>query len=218
MTEAAPPLILVVDDDTAVLEGLGSLFRSLDMQVRLFTSAAGLMDSPELGAAGCLVLDVDLPGLDGLEVQRRFAAWEVAIPIVFMTGRGDIPMSVRAMKAGAVDFLTKPFDADAMLAAVRAALERDGERRSRGRSLDAVRERFATLSPRERQVVGHVAAGLLNKQIADAMGLSEITVKVHRGNAMRKLAVRNLPDLVRLHEAVATSPAPAAATGHRTAP
>ena len=200
------PLVLIVDDDTAVLEGLGSLLRAMEMEVRLLTSAEELMDSPELSDAGCLVLDVGLPGLDGLELQQHLARLGVEVPVIFMTGRGDIPMSVRAMKAGAVDFLTKPFDEEEMLVAIRTALGRDQVRRLHGQLYIALQERFATLSPRELQVVDHVAAGLMNKQIADAMGLSEITVKVHRGNAMRKLAVRNLPDLVRLHARMSSPP------------
>jgi FixJ family two-component response regulator len=194
--------VVIVDDEAAVRDSLDSLFRSVGLQTRLFASPAALLGDALPDAPGCLVLDVRLPGTSGLDFQGQLAAHGIALPIVFMTGHGDIPMSVRAMKAGAVDFLAKPFRDQDMLDAVSAAIERDRQRRARAASLDQVRGHYETLTPREREVMAHVVSGLMNKQVAGLIGLSEITVKIHRGNVMRKMGVRSLADLVRHAEAL----------------
>ncbi|MDG2524274.1 response regulator transcription factor [Stenotrophomonas sp. HITSZ_GD] len=196
------PLVVIVDDEAAVREALDSLFRSIGLQARTFASPAELLAQALPDVPGCLVLDVRLPGISGLDFQAQLVAQGVALPIVFMTGHGDIPMTVRAMKAGAVDFLAKPFRDQDMLDAVSAAIERDRQRRAQAASLAQVREQYQTLTPREREVMAHVVAGLMNKQVAGLIGLSEITVKIHRGNVMRKMGVRSLADLVRQAEAL----------------
>lgn len=192
--------VFIVDDDAAVRRALSSLLRSVGLETAQFEStegflAAGLPDGP-----ACIVLDVRLRGEDGLDFQDRLAHSGVAIPIVLMTGYGDIPMSVRGMKAGAIDFLPKPFSDEAMLAAVNAALDRDratwAERAETARN----RANYERLSPREREVMGLVVAGLMNKQVAGQLGLSEVTVKIHRGAVMRKMAAQSLADLVRMAE------------------
>jgi FixJ family two-component response regulator len=198
---AAPvPLVVIVDDEAPVREALDSLFRSIGLQTLLFASPAELATVPD--SPGCLILDVRLPGISGLDLQEQLARNGIALPIVFMTGHGDIPMSVRAMKAGAVDFLPKPFRDQDMLDAVAGAIERDAQRRADNAALDDVRAHYARLTPREREVMAHVTAGLMNKQVAGLIGLSEITVKIHRGNLMRKMGVRTLADLVRQAEAL----------------
>ncbi|KRG47890.1 two-component system response regulator [Stenotrophomonas panacihumi] len=196
------PLVVIVDDEAAVRDSLDSLFRSIGLHTRVFASPAELLREALPDVAGCLVLDVRLPGISGLDFQAQLAAQGVALPIVFMTGHGDIPMTVRAMKAGAVDFLAKPFRDQDMLDAVSAAIERDRQRRAQAASLDQVRGHYETLTPREREVMAHVVSGLMNKQVAGLIGLSEITVKIHRGNVMRKMGVRSLADLVRHAEAL----------------
>ncbi|MBU8974562.1 MULTISPECIES: response regulator transcription factor [unclassified Lysobacter] len=198
----AVPLVVVVDDETAVRESLDSLFRSIGYRTLLFASPAELLQSTLPDGPGCIILDVRLPGISGLDVQDELARHGIALPIVFMTGHGDIPMSVRAMKAGAVDFLPKPFRDQDMLDAVAAAIDRDARRRAHSAALDGVRARYETLTPREREIMAHVATGLMNKQVAGLLGLSEITVKIHRGNVMRKMGVRTLADLVRNAEAL----------------
>ncbi|WP_189485231.1 response regulator transcription factor [Asticcacaulis endophyticus] len=188
--------VFVVDDDGAIREALSSLFRSMGFDVRSFSTAMEFMahDLPDLPS--CLVLDIRLPLISGLEFQSQLARQNIHIPIIFMTGHGDIPMSVRAMKAGAVDFLTKPFRDQDMLDAVASAISFDRSRRLDEKSLLSLRERYSTLSPREQEVMAHVTSGLLNKQIAGKMSLSEITIKIHRGHAMKKMQARSLADLV----------------------
>ena len=198
----ASPLVVIVDDDPGVRDSLDSLFRSVGLSTRLFGAPAELLQQPLPDGPGCIILDVRLPGISGLDFQNQLARQGIALPIVFMTGHGDIPMTVRAMKAGAVDFLAKPFRDQEMLDAVAAAIERDRERRSAAATLETLRTAHATLTAREREVMTHVVAGLMNKQIAGILGLSEITVKIHRGNVMRKMGVRTLADLVRTAEAL----------------
>ncbi len=192
------PLVIVVDDDEAVREGLSSLFRSVGLQVALFASAAELLAAKLPDSPRCLVLDIRLPGVSGLDFQGQLVRSQVSMPIIFMTGHGDIPMSVRAMKAGAVDFLTKPFRDQDMLDAVSAALRIDRERREAQAANTRLQGLYDGLTERERQIMAMVTAGLMNKQVAGEVGLSEITVKIHRGNVMRKMEARSLADLVRM--------------------
>ena len=196
------PTVIIVDDDEAVREALRSLFRSVGLRVEMFSSAAELLRGDFPDVTSCLVLDVRMPGLSGLDFQAELGRAGVHVPIIFMSGHGDIPMSVRAMKAGAVDFLPKPFRDQDMLDAVSAALEQDRQRRQADKQLADLRGAFATLTNREREVMGLVSAGLMNKQTAGELGLSEITVKIHRGHIMRKMGARSLADLVRMAEAL----------------
>jgi FixJ family two-component response regulator len=203
LTPAQAPVVCIVDDDAAVREALDSLFRSVGLNVAVFGSAADFLARENANAPGCLVLDVRLPGVNGLDFQAQLAAMDQHLPIVFMTGHGDIPMSVRAMKAGALDFLSKPFRDQDMLDAVSMAIERDAAGRRDADAIGALRVAYASLTPREREVMHHVTAGLMNKQVGGLLGLSEITVKIHRGNVMRKMAARSLAELVRQAEALA---------------
>ena len=197
---AGESIIFVVDDDEAVRDALKSLFQSVGFRVQMFASAPELLRSQLPDAASCLVLDVRMPGLSGLEFQAELAKANIHIPIIFMTGHGDIPMSVQAMKAGAVDFLAKPFRDQDMLDAVAIAIERDRARRKDEKIVAELRAVFETLTARERDVLGLVASGLMNKQIAAEIGLAEITVKIHRGHIMRKMGAKSLADLVRMAE------------------
>jgi FixJ family two-component response regulator len=204
MAESAT--VYIIEDDASLRAALAALFRSAGIATRVFASADEFMAAPPDDGHGCLVLDVRLPGLGGLDFQERLANLGISLPVVLMTGHGDIPMSVRAMKAGAVDFLTKPFRDQDMLDAVASALVRDRGRREGQLKLEALKAQFATLSPRERQVMAHVAAGKMNKQVAGDLALSEVTVKIHRGHAMRKMGARSLADLVRMAEALKLRP------------
>lgn len=196
------PVIFVVDDDASVRQALSGLFRSVGLRTETFESSSAFLQAKMPDAPSCLVLDVRLPGLSGLDFQAELAKAGRHIPIVFMTGHGDIPMTVRAMKAGAVEFLPKPFRDQDMLDAVRAGLERDYLRRKSANELSKLKACFASLTPREKEVMGLVTAGLLNKQIAGEIGVSEITVKVHRGNVMRKMNAKTLAELVRMADAL----------------
>lgn len=196
------PLVCVVDDDASLREAIGSLLRSVGLQVELFASAAEFLQYALPEGPRCLVLDVRLPGVSGLDFQSELADKDIQIPIVFMTGHGDIPMTVKAMKAGAVEFLTKPFRDQDMIDAVHVALDHDRERQRNEGVVSKLRADYQTLTSREQEVMALVTAGLMNKQIAGELGLSEITVKVHRGNVTRKMGARSLADLVRMAEAL----------------
>ncbi|MGA8653109.1 MAG: response regulator transcription factor [Xanthobacteraceae bacterium] len=197
----ADSIVFVVDDDASMRQALKSLLESMSLGVETFGSAADFLKSRRAAnSAACLVLDVRLPGLSGLDFQAELAKADVQIPIIFITGYGDIPMTVRAMKAGAVEFLTKPFRDQDLLDAVQIALERDRERRKKDKAVSELRAHFEALTPREQEVISLVTTGLMNKQIAAELGVSEITVKVHRGNIMKKMGARSLADLVRMAE------------------
>ena len=199
---AAQSIVFVVDDDASLREALKSLLRSVGLEVELFGSAADFLKYKLPDAAACLVLDIRLPGVSGLDFQAELAKANIHVPIIFITGHGDIPMTVRAMKAGAVEFLTKPFRDQDLLDAVQIALERDRARLAQEKTLHEVRAHFEALTRREQEVIGFVTAGLMNKQIAAELGVSEVTVKVHRGNVMKKMGARSLADLVRMADAL----------------
>ncbi|MFZ1999704.1 MAG: response regulator [Candidatus Sulfotelmatobacter sp.] len=204
------PIVFVVDDDVSVRESLELLIRCEGWQPETFASAQEFLTRPRALVPSCLVLDFSLPGLNGLELQTRVAVERTDMPIIFITGYGDVPMTVQAMKAGAVEFLTKPFSDDALLSAIRAALERSRTAQSREAEMRVLQDRYASLSRRERQVMELVVSGLLNKQIGGELGISEITVKAHRGQVMQKMKADSLADLVRI--AAKLRPAPAAMT------
>ncbi|MBB4259654.1 MULTISPECIES: response regulator transcription factor [unclassified Bradyrhizobium] len=199
---AADPIVLIVDDDPSMRRALTNLFQSVGLKVEAFSSAAEIMEAKPPAVPSCLVLDIRLPGLSGLDLQADLAKANIHTPIIFITGHGDIPMTVRAMKSGAVDFLTKPVRDQDMLDAVQAAIERDRKRRDAEQSISGVRSRYEGLTARERDVLALVASGLMNKQVAAELGLAEITVKIYRGQIMRKMAAKSLADLVRMTDAL----------------
>lgn len=197
---AEQPVVLVVDDDLAIREGLSELIQSIGLNPICFASTQELLASGDVDRPGCLILDVRLPGASGLDLQRHLAITGQRKSIIFLTGHGDIPMTVQAMKAGAVDFLTKPVRGQILLDAVARAIERDLVDRAEARKARQYAERVETLTPRERQVLREVAKGRMNKQIAFDLGIAEVTVKVHRGNVMRKMQARSIGDLIRAWE------------------
>ena len=201
MTEQSP-IVFVVDDDASIRDALRSLIRSVGLRVELFGSPREFLQGKPPDAPSCLVLDVRLPGKSGLDLQRELATANIHIPIIFITGHGDIPMSVRAMKAGAVEFLTKPFRDQDLLDAIQVGLERDRARRQRETEVNMLRERLESLTPREREVLPRVVSGLLNKQVAAEIGATEATVKVHRSQLMKKMGADSLPELVRMAEKI----------------
>ena len=201
--ESGSPVVFVVDDDLSVREALRSLIRSIGLRCETFESAAELLGFPTPEAPACLVLDVQLPGGSGLDLASQLRRAGVEMPIIFITGHGTIPMSVRAMKAGAVEFLTKPFSEPELLSAIELAIERDRAERSGRAAEQSMRERFGKLTPRERDVFSLVVAGRMNKEIAAQLGTAEQTVKQHRGRVMEKLGVRSVAELVRLAERIA---------------
>ena len=198
MITQAEPIIIVVDDDPGIRDALGSLLRSVGLQVRLLASVPEFLETGRPAGPTCLVLDVRLPGRSGLDFQRELVAAEIELPIIFITGHGDIPMSVQAMKGGAIEFLTKPFRDQDLLDAIQLGLDRDRVWLENEKSVAALRARYDALTPREREVMALVVTGRLNKQIAGDIGVSEITVKVHRGQAMRKMHASSLPELARM--------------------
>jgi FixJ family two-component response regulator len=205
MTEEA--IVFVIDDDPAICRASARLIQSVGLTVQTFGSAQEFLSSPRPDAPACLVLDVRLPGLSGLDLQRALAEAQVHVPIIFITGHGDIPMSVQAMKAGAVEFLTKPFRDQVLLDAIQDALARDRKARQQRADIDHLRQRYASLTPREREVMHLVVTGLLNKQIAAELGTAEQTIKLHRRQVMQKMQAVSLADLVRMVEKLRT-PAP----------
>ena len=194
------PVVFVVDDDPSMRRALESLLRSVGHEVRLFSSAPEFMQAERVDAPACLVLDVRLPGMSGLAFQQELTKAGLPLPIIFVTGHGDVPMSVRAMKAGAAEFLTKPFDDQVLLDAIHAALERDRGRRREDAGLAALKAHYDGLTDRERQVMSHVTAGWMNKRIAAELALSVVTVKVHRGQVMRKMQAKSVAELVRMSD------------------
>jgi len=193
-------VVFVVDDDASVREAISSLIKSVGLNVETFETAQDFLQSKRPDVPGCMVLDVRLPGLSGLDLQRELAAHAIKLPIIFITGYGDVPMSVRAIKAGAVEFLTKPFRDQDLLDAIQQAVTRDRDSRHEQREMTKLSQRFGSLTAREREVLDLVAAGLLNKQIAGELGVSEITVKIHRGQVMKKMGAGSLAELIKMTE------------------
>jgi len=200
------PIVFIVDDDVSMRRALTNLFESVGLKVEAFGSAPQLLQAKPPEVPSCLVLDIRLPGASGLDLQSDLAKANIQTPIIFITGHGDIPMTVQAMKSGAIDFLTKPVRDQDILDAVQAAIERDRKRRDLNRTVSTVRSRFESLSPRERDVLSLVTSGLMNKQVAAQLGLAEITVKIYRGQIMRKMGAKSLADLVRMSEALGIPP------------
>jgi len=196
-------VIAIVDDDLSAREGLTSLIRSAGLQVETFASAPEFLARPAGETPSCLVLDLQLPGLSGLDLQKQMADSGLEIPIVFLTGHGDIPASVKAMKAGAVEFLTKPFDEEELLRAIQEAIERDRRTRQQRAGIRELQDRYESLTAREQEVMRHVVSGLLNKQIAAELNITEFTVKIHRGHVMRKMRADSVADLVRMADSLA---------------
>jgi FixJ family two-component response regulator len=201
-TEDAEPMVFVIDDDEGVRQALRRLFQSVDLKVEAFASAVDFLKQKIPSAPSCLVLDVRLPGISGLDFQSELTRANIDIPIIFITGHGDIPMSVRAMRAGAVEFLPKPFRDQDLLDAVRVGLDRDRARRASEIAISNLRKRYESLTNREQQIIALVASGYLNKQIAAEIGVTEVTVKVHRGNMMKKMGAKSLAELVRMVDAL----------------
>jgi len=209
---SSAPVVFVVDDDSSVRDSLRRLISSVGFGVEVFPSAQAFLKARRPDVPGCLVLDVRLPGLSGLDLQRELAETDAALPIIFLTGHGDIPMSVRAMKAGAVEFLTKPFREQDLLDAIRSAIERDRVMRIDRQEVSALRSRYGSLTPRERDVLTHIVAGLLNKQIAGELGTSEATVKEQRAHVMTKMQAGSVAELVRFAARLGIAPAGGGAT------
>ena len=206
MSPAATPIVFVVDDDISVRESLELLIRNEGWQPETFASAQDFLDRPRIFAPSCLVLDVSLPGLNGLELQKRVAVERSDMPIIFISGHGDVPMTVQAMKAGAVEFLTKPFGDTALLSAIRQSLKRSSAALADEAEMQVLRACYASLTQREQEVMALVVCGLLNKQVGGELGISEITVKAHRGQVMRKMKADSLVNLVKIAERLHLTP------------